>query len=233
MRRWVFVILLLIIGLQSVAQNDSITNKKVELFPKSYGEKNWKMLIGLDARRSFFNGTKIKINGLRLGAEYRGVHRFGVGFYWLNRKVIFEDVIIDDPNQDLQDPEIRFDLGYSSLFYERVFLKTRWWEVDFPVHLGGGRILGYYKDTIGAFQNFIEAPFIALIPSTQVKFYPLTWLAIRGSVGMRFTMSEIPEVKQTFRTAFYGYGLSINIIGLYKSIFKKEKKTTIESDEKR
>jgi len=225
--------LILLVCIQGLAWSQSdTTSSKIDLFPHHYGDKNWKMLVGLDARRSFFNGTKIKINGLRIGAEYRGVHKFGLGFYWLNKRVIFEDVLVGSEGQDIAAPEIRFDLGYSSLFYERVFLKTRWWEVDFPIHLGAGRILGFYKDTIGAFQSFIEAPFIALIPSTQVKFYPLTWLALRGSVGMRLTSSENNIVKQTFRTAFYGYGLSVNIIGLYKSVFRKEKQKSI-SDEKR
>ncbi|OIQ37673.1 MAG: hypothetical protein BM555_00335 [Crocinitomix sp. MedPE-SWsnd] len=218
----------------SYSQNDSIKQTKVELFPSQHGEKKWKVLIGLDARRSFFAGTKIKINGLRLGAEYKGVHRFGFGFYWLNKNVIFNEAVSNQPTQDLADPEVRFDLGYSSIFYERVFLKTRWWEVDIPIHLGGGEITGRFKDTLGAYQQFTKAPFSALVPSVQVKFYPFTWLAIRTSGGYRFTMSQTNEVKRTFRNAFYGYGLSLNILGLYRAVFKKEKnQDKIESDEVR
>jgi len=226
----IITIIVLICSSLSYAQNDSTNQTKVELFPSRYGEKKLKVLIGLDARRSFFAGTKIKINGLRLGAEFKGVHRFGFGFYWLSKNVIFHDVIDGQPTQDLIDPEVRFNLGYSSIFYERVFLKTRWWEVDLPIHLGGGEITGRFKDTLGAFQQFTKAPFSALVPSIQVKFYPFTWLAIRGSAGYRLTMSEVQEVKKTFRNGFYGYGLSVNIIGLYRAIFKKEKKVKIEGE---
>ena len=218
-----FILILLLFSVTSGWTQTDTTNSEIELFPKQYGHKNWKMLVGLDARRSFFNGTHIKINGLRIGAEFRGVHRFGFGFYWLNKRVVFSGVLVGPLDQNISEPEVRYDLGYSSIFYERVFLKSRWWEVGFPVHLGGGQISGYYKDTIGAFQNFIEAPFVAFIPSTQIKFYPLSWIALRGSLGMRFTSSDNTLVKQTFRTAFYGYGLSINIIGLYKAVFRKEK----------
>ena len=169
--RLIISIFLLFSCINLHAQSDSIT-QKVELFPSKYGQKKWKVLVGLDARRSFFDGTHIKINGLRLGAEYKGVHRFGFGFYWLNKNIVFDRVVTGVEGQDISEPEVRFNLGYSSIFYERVFIKTRWWEVDFPVHLGGGRIIGTYKDTIGAFQKFTEAPFSAFIPSAQVKFYP-------------------------------------------------------------
>lgn len=224
--RLLLIIFTCLVGFSTLSQEDSTANfeNKINLFPSSYGKKKWKFLISLDARRSSFADTKIKINGLRLGSEYKGVHRFGFGFYWLNRKVTFNAIIINTTTQDLDDPEVRFDLGYSSIYYERVMLKTRWWEVDLPVQLGSGRIIGTYRDTLGAFQKFTETQFAAFIPSAQVKFYPLTWLTIRGSGGYRFTMSQISEVKSTFRNAFYGYGLSINIIGLYRSVFKKEEK---------
>lgn len=224
--------LLLLFPAQSQSPDTSQT-KKIEYFPKKHGDKKWKFLLSLDARRSYFAGTKIKINGLRLGTEFQGVHRFGVGFYWLNKRAVFNDIIVPQLDQDLIDPEVRFNLGYSSLFYERVFLKTRYWEVDLPVHLAGGRIEGFYKDNIGAFKPFTQRPFSALIPSSQVKFYPFTWLAIRGSLGYRLIFNTGSEVKRTFRTVFYGYGLSLNILQLYKVVFKKEKDTNSSKDEKR
>jgi hypothetical protein len=226
--------MLSIFPLLSSAQDSTISSNKTELFPKEYGDKNWKILIGLDARRSFFAGTKVKINGLKLGAEYKGVHRFGLGFYWLNRNIVFDDIAVGEANQDLNDPEVRFTLGYSSIFYERIFLKTRWWEVAFPIHLGGGSITGTYKDTLGAYPQFVSRPFSALLPSAQVKFYPLTWLAIRVSGGYRLTFNTQPEVKQAFRTVYYGYGLSINPLEFYRAIFKKkknEKNTHPENEE--
>ena len=226
--------LILLFSFHSYSQtsdNDS-SKTKLELFPKEHGDKKWKFLLSLDARRSYFDGTKVKINGLRIGTEYKGVHRFGLGFYWLNKNAVFHDITVPVPDQDLESKEVRFNLGYTSLFYERVFLKTRYWEVDFPIHLAGGRVEGFYKDTIGAFKRFTERPFSALIPSTQVKFYPLEWLAIRGSLGYRILFNKGSEVYITFRTAFYGYGLSVNVLGLYRAVFKKEKKKDSTSEEK-
>lgn len=218
------------ISFSSIAQSDSIqSTTKIKLFPSEYGTKKWKFALGLDARRSFLSGLPVKLNGLKFGAEFKGVHRFGIGLYWLNKNAVFTDIVIDEPDSS-PDPEVHFNLGYSSLFYERVFLKTRWWEIALPVHLGAGSIRGSYRDTTNTLRPLVERPFSALALSTQVKFYPLTWFAIRISGGYRFTFNTTPEVKQAFNRPFYGFGLSVNVVELYKIIFKgqKKKKNKIE-----
>jgi hypothetical protein len=230
MRRICVLLFIAFVLLQPFAYSQDSSKIKLTYFPKSYGEKKWKPLICLDARRSYFAGNKVKINGLRFGASYKGVHNFGFGFYWLNKKVSFNNITDLSPNQNIENPEVRFNLGYSSIFYERVFIRTSRWEIAFPVHLAGGRILGYYKDTIGTFIPYTERPFSALIPTVQAKFYPISWLAIRTLVGYRIVFNSNQEVKQTFRTAFLGYGLSINPIELYKTLFKKNKKLKPDSD---
>ena len=207
---------------QALSQAVDTLKQDVEIFPNSYGEKKWGLLISLDARRSFFAGEKIKINGLKLGLTYKGVHRFGVGFYWLDKNLILNNISFNE-NDEALDPQVRFKLGYSSLFYERVFLKTRWWEISTPLHLGAGRIIAEYKDTVGTFQPHFEKPFSALIPSVQHKFYPWTWMSLKLSSGIRLTFNTDKEIKQTFNTAFYGFGLGVNPIELYKTIFKTKK----------
>lgn len=206
------------------AQSDSTeVSSKIKLFPSQYGTKKWKFVIGLDARRSFLSGLPVKLNGLKIGAEYKGVHRFGIGLYWLNRNAVFTDIIVDEPDAST-DPEVHFNLGYTSLFYERVFLKTRWWEIALPIHLGGGSIRGNYRDTANTLRPLVDKSFSALAFSNQIKFYPLTWLAIRVSGGYRLTFNTTSEIKQAFNRPFYGFGLSINVVELYKKIFKGNKK---------
>lgn len=214
------VLLVFLSSFNSYTQSDTITApvKKVQLFPKEHGDKKWKFLFGFDARRSFLRGNKIKINGLKIGAEFRGVHRFGLGFYWLNRNSVFTDIAVYEPDA-FQPPEVHIDLSYTSIFYERVFLKTRWWEIAFPIHLGAGSIRGEYRDSLSALKPLLRQPFSALLVSTQVKFYPLTWLAIRVSGGYRFNYNTSTLIKEAFNRPFYGFGVSVNIVGLYKAIF--------------
>lgn len=60
-------------SIQESAKDSSETRT---YFPQYYGDKNWRFLLGFDAKRSFYAGYPVKFNGLRIGAEYKGVHRF-------------------------------------------------------------------------------------------------------------------------------------------------------------
>lgn len=211
--------------------SDTIQKERF-LFPKQYGEKKWKFLIGLDARRSFLRNAPVKINGLKIGAEYKGVHRFGLGLYFLNSNVLFPDITVNELDA-ASNPEVQFNLSYSSLFYERIFLKTRWWEVALPVHLGGGSIRGFYRDTAQTYRPLLTEPFSALLTSAQVKFYPLTWLAVRVSGGYRFNFNTSPAVKQSFNNAFYGFGLSVNLLGMYRAIFGSKEERSIKKERRK
>lgn len=194
---------------------------KIELFPKSVGKKKWKIIVGLDARRSFFGTQKVKINGIRLGAQYKGVHRFGFGFYSLSKKIEFEGIDINQSDAQLPS-KVLVDVNYNSLFYERVFLKTKRWEVSFPVHLGGGQLKRQYLNNLGNYKQWDKRKFSVLSGGVQVKFYILTWLAPRVSFGYRHTFNTLPEISNAFNKPFYAYGLSISLGELFRTIFNDD-----------
>ena len=177
-------------------------------------------MLGLDARRSFFQNVPVKINGLRMGLQYKGVHRFGLGFYGLSRKVVFKDVFVDQPDAT-DTSNVLFNANYISVFYERVFYKSRKWEFAIPGLLSGGSISGQYEDSTGTFKPLIESPFSAVSVGFQTKYYIWPWLAPRFSVGYRLSFSTTKEVKEAFNKPFYGFGLQISLGELYRTIFTK------------
>lgn len=205
------------------SQIDTVDNQKVksDFFPKEYGNKKWKFILGLDARRSFFSGVPVKINGLRSGLQFRGVHRFGIGFYALSRRVVFTDVAVDHPAAT-DTSRVIFNVGYASLFYERVFYKTRKWEFAIPTQLSGGTLTGHFEDTTGTFLPLVESPFSAVNVGVQAKYYIFPWLAPRVSVGYRLSFNTTPEVKKAFNRPYYSFGVQILLGELYRTIFKKE-----------
>lgn len=194
---------------------------KTRLFPSEYGEKRWKFIVGLDARRSFFRGVPVKINGLRTGAEFKGVHRFGIGVYALSRQVVFTEIEVDDPAAT-DTSTVLFNVGFASLFYERIFFKSKKWELAIPSAFSRGTITGAFEDTSGLYKPFVNSPFSALALGFQTKYFILPWLAPRLSVGYRFTFNAAPEVKRAFNQPYLGFGIQILLGGLYRSIFKKE-----------
>lgn len=211
------------------SQNETTDNQnnKSELFPMKYGGKKWKFILGLDARRSFFSGVPVKINGLRTGLQLDGVHRFGLGFYGLSRQVVFTDIVVEDPAAT-DTSLVKFNVSYISLFYERVMYKSKKWELAIPTQLSGGSITGAFEDTSGTFLPLIESPFSAFNLAFQTKYYILPWLAPRASLGYRLSFNTTPEVKKAFNRPFYSFGVQLLLGELYRSIFRKEE-STIES----
>ena len=200
-------------------ETDSTNNKK--FFPKYYGEKKWRFILGLDAKRSFYAGYPVKINGIRTGAEYLGVHRFGLGTYWMRDNLEFTDINVDQP--DANDTTIvKFKVSYASLFYERVFFKTRKWELALPFYLGGGSVRGLYYDTTSHFKEFVEKPFSSISAGVQCKYYIWSWLAPKVSIGYRLTFNAEKEIKQAFNAPYYAFGISISLGELYRAIFKND-----------
>ena len=200
----------------------SIDTTKNKLFPKSYGEKEWKSLFGLDARRSYFNNQKVKINGLRIGAQYKGVHRFGLGFYALSKNIIINNSTVNQP--DANNPtNLRVSLSFTTLFYERVLYKVPKWEVSLPLYLGSGKIRSEYLNNLENYKTLSKTPFSLIDIGVSAKYYLFTWLAPRLTIGQRFTYNTNADIRKAFNTTFYALGVSISLGGLYDSIFKKEK----------
>ena len=194
---------------------------KSKLFPSEYGPKKWKFMLGLDARRSFFKGSPVKINGLRTGLEYKGVHRFGIGFYALSRQVVFTEIPVENAAAT-DTSRVIFNVGFGSLFYERVLFKSPKWEFAIPAEFSGGTISGSFEDSTGTFRPLVESPFSALSVGFQTKYYIFSWLAPRVSVGYRLTFNTSPEVKGTFNRPYYSFGVQILLGELYRAIFRKE-----------
>lgn len=193
-------------------------DKPFVLLPKKYGVKKWKPVLGFDAHRSFYSGKPVKINGLKFGVEYKGVHRFGFGFYGLKHDVYFAGIPVDDPHAT-DTSLVRFSLNYAALFYERVILKARRWEVVLPIHLGAGGLEGYVQDANGIFHKYTATSFSLVNFGLGAKFFVLPWLAPKVGIGYRFTFNTDKSLRKSFNAPFYSFGVSINVGELYRIIF--------------
>lgn len=200
------------------AQTDTDTRV---FFPKEYGTKKWRPLIGFDAFRSFYSGAPVKFNGIRFGVDFKGVHRFGFGFYGLKKDLVFTDVDVVSPYAT-DTSQVKFQLNYSAFFYERVFYKTKRWEISFPIYLGGGGLNGYVEGADGIFYKYLATSFSLLNTGVNIKYYVLTWLAPRIGTGYRFTFNAEKNLRKAFNGPYYNFGISILVGELYKTIFKND-----------
>ena len=104
-----------------------------------------KFVFNFDNRNSFIIGYKVKFSGIKIGLG-NSKHRFGIGLYNTRKPVMR----IDDRVYDLGATDTTlFSYSYSSLYYERILLQNKRWELSAPFHFNFGDLRASYVDTAG------------------------------------------------------------------------------------
>jgi len=194
-------------------------------FPKYIGEKKWKVFFNFDARRSFLNEQQIKINGIRIGANYKGVNRFGIGLYSLKKKIIIEGADIDMADTN-EDSDVRVSFSFTTFFYEKVFLKSKRWEISLPAYHGIGSLNSEYKNNLGNYKPLKKDNFTVIGIGINTNFYLLSWLYPTATLGYRFAFTKDKKIAASFTKPFYAFGISLNPMEAYLSYkdWRKQKK---------
>lgn len=192
-------------------------NDSIDFFPKQTGTKLWKPIIGFDAFRSYYSGTPVKFNGFRFGAQFKGVHRFGFGFYGLKKDLVYDNINVDYPTAT-DTSLVKFQLNYASMFYERVLLRYKKWELSIPLHLGAGGLNAFVEDSLGNYQKYYATSFSLISFGLNAKYFILPWLAPRAGGGIRITYNAPREIRRAFNAIYYTFGLSIIPGELYKKL---------------
>ncbi len=211
------VLLCLTVG--AYGQADSLATTEGKPYKK---EKKWKALVGFDANRSFFAGRPVRINGLRLGAKYKNVHRFGVGFYGLRRGVFFKDIEVNQP--DATDTSyVQFNVGFASLFYEYAFFTSKRWELAVPTFIAAGDVDATYSDTAGIYQPLATSTFFATGTGMVAQFKIIRWFGLKAGFGYRMVFNEDKATRRAFRGPYYKFGVSIFFGDLFNSVFRRNR----------
>lgn len=185
-------------------------------FPKYAGEKKWKMIFALDARRSFLHEQQIKINGIRVGAAHNGVSRFGLGFYTLKNKINIDGLAEEVPDAH-DEPNSRVTFSFTTFFYEKVFYKSKRWEISLPASHGIGSLNSEYRNNLGNYKKLKNDSFSVMSLGVNTNFYILPWLYPRVMIGYRFAFNADEKIRQSFTKPIYALGISLNPLGAYKS----------------
>lgn len=180
--------------------------------------KKWKPDLVLDARSSTVDSRRARIFGLRLGAEYKRIHRFGVGIYGVSSEVSssrFEQI---GPDVD----SASFNLGYASLFYERVLFLNRKWEWSAAVHTGVGEVqVDYFLEDNPTIQNLEPVAVRPLELSTSGYYHVTWWLSAGGGVGWRTMRKSPSEIREAYNGGIYIAKVKIKFAKLTRRIWDK------------
>ncbi len=179
--------------------------------------KKWRAEFQFDGRRTVLPGENAQIGAFRFGAEYKRVHRFGIGIYNWASPIATSGV--DFPIDNVAESNYKF--GYAALYYERVMFFNRKWEAVLTAHIGNGTIERSYRlESENRFKRLDDIKIHPLELSTS-GFYHLTWwLSVGGGFGYRFMRKAPEELKEAFSAPVYIAKVKIRIGKLVKSIYK-------------
>lgn len=183
--------------------------------------KKWKFDFVLDGRRTLVSSTETNLPGIRVGLEFRRVNRFGIGIYGLGSGVHTTSLTEVDSSIN----EAILNMSYASVFYERILLFNRRWELSATVHQGTGIIEGKYRskpeDEWISYKTTRVRPF----ELSTIGYYNLTWWCNIGvGVGYRFMRNTPVEVRPIYNAPVAIARVRIRLGRLTQSIWDKEVK---------
>jgi hypothetical protein len=175
----------------------------------------------LDARQTLISNTQARIAGLRLGIEYRRVHRFGFGFYGLGDGVRLNS--LTEVDSSIIDATL--NLSYVSMYYERVLFFSKKWEWSATLHIGRGEITGIYRragDNV-----FLTLPKQEVRPFefSTTGYYHITWWCSFGAgIGYRVMRSTPAEIRPVYNAPVAIARVRIKLGKLVKSLWDENAK---------
>lgn len=185
------------------------------------GFKRWKFDVVFDGRNSIANGKPVNIGGLRIGLEYKRVHRFGVGIYNFTEALSLPTY----NNGDTIVSPTRLTFGYGSLYYERVLILHRKWEVSGTVHLGRGNVLINYFDTKSGEWTRLENREVRPLELSASGYHHLSWWLSAGlGIGHRWMLETPAELRTLYNSTVYLAKVKIRVGKAIRAIGNKNVK---------
>ncbi len=185
--------------------------------------KKWKFDFVLDARKTLVSNTQVSLGGIRLGMEYRRVHRFGFGLYGLGSGVVVKSLM----EVDSAITEANLNMSYASLFYERVLFFNPKWEWSATAHIGAGAIKGSYRFSSSEQWINYEEKRVRPIELSTTGYYHITWwCSVGAGVGYRYMRRTPEEVRSVYSAPVAIARVRIKVGKLVKSIWDKDMRHT-------
>lgn len=183
--------------------------------------KKWKADFVIDFRKTLVSNTQVTLGGLRLGAEYRRVHRFGIGVYGLGKGVTTSSLL----EVDSAIVESNLNMSYVSLFYERVLFFNPKWEWSATVHQGAGTIKGSYRYRDSKEWISYESNRVRPFEISTTGYYHITWwCSVGAGVGYRYMRRTPDEVRDVFSAPVAIGRVRIKLLKLTRSLWNENVK---------
>ncbi|MFN5622293.1 MAG: hypothetical protein ACK478_13405 [Flavobacteriales bacterium] len=183
--------------------------------------RKFKLDFSLDARQTLIGSQAARVGGVRIGLEYRRVHRFGVGLYGVGDGVSLSSLAEIDSSITWA----KLTLSYQSLYYERVMYFSRKLEWSLTAHYGRGRITGSYVRLGEANLQALPEQRVGVLEFSTLGYYNLNyWCSVGLGVGYRYMLSTPADIRSVYEAPVGLLRVRFKLGKLVKSIWDKDTK---------
>lgn len=141
-----------------------------------------KIVVQLDQRFSPLNGKLVGIYGMKVGVEWRGRLRAGLGGYFLSGGVPARSTT---PPKLPAGTESELRFRYVTVYGEYVLIGTPRWELSTPTQLGFGTVFSSYRlPSGGRDQSSIDHIWM-VEPSVVGHMRVFRWIGVGAGMGYR------------------------------------------------
>lgn len=175
MRQAILLLLCLLLGADKVAGAPAPDSSFVR-------QAHRRPVFQFDQRFSLLNGKVVGINGLKVGVDWDGRLRTGLGVYLLSGSVPTNAPLPPNlPPSTRDELRFRYVVGYG----EYVLIGNPRWELSTPVQLGIGRFYSRYQLPDGTVTRSSKERIYILEPSVAGHFRIFRWVGVGAGAGYR------------------------------------------------
>ncbi|WP_400190194.1 hypothetical protein [Hymenobacter sp. B81] len=168
-----------------------------------------------DQRYSVLQGNMVGINGVKLGVEWRGRLRTGLGLYFLSSGVPTDKPLPGNAPVGTRD-EVRF--RYAALYGEYVVLGTPRWEVSVPVQAGLGRYYLRYQFPDGSSYRTTKKSIWLVEPTIGGHMRVFRWVGVGAGAGYRQALFTADKLEDDISGLIFYGRVKLFLGDLYKVV---------------
>lgn len=175
-----------------------------------------RLLLGFDNRVTFLNSKSAKVNGLRIGVNYKKFSYF-LGLYGTNQDIVSRELV--NQNQIIPDTQLsltRFNYISFGFTYANWASKHWYFETTPQIGIGSGQIDVFENST---FVKKEQRPIIPLEVSGKAYYMFTKWIGVGAGLGARKAVLTTSQ----FDGLFYSLGVKFYIGQFYRDVIKRKK----------
>lgn len=215
-KKCILILVLFVVGFQANGQIGQFIGEMRDSI--RFYKKNQKprLLLGFDNRITFLGSQSVRVNGLKIGLNYKKFHYF-LGFHGTPNSMVQTELI----NQQLSVPDTlvtRLDFGFMTLGFTYSHWATKHWYFESTAQLGLGS--GERIEQLNSLSSRRRVRPIYPASIGSKAFYMFTpWVGVGAGLGVRKAMNSSSQ----FDGIYYSLGVRLLIGELFRTIVKKNK----------